>query len=136
VPRVPKLPRIPKTPVLRLAPVTPDKARARLPMGSFTWRQGFIWWTIHPPYRGRKDMFPSREPPPGATVVKGPGSAYKTITKLGVNVPKEVLIDLGIQDIRITKHGGGIQYRRDIKQKTKLGYPIGMPPGIAGLRER
>lgn len=113
-----------------------EAKRKKFPMGSFTWRQGFVWWTIVPPYRGRKDMTPSINPPPGVTVVKGPRSAYKTIQKLGVNVPQAVLLDLGIMDIKISKHGKKISYKRDIKQRTKLGYAEGMPAGVAKVSRR
>jgi len=112
--------------------------RRRFPMDSFAWRQGFGYWILTPPYSGTigKDMIFTRTKPAGVSIVKGPDSAYKSITKLGINVPKGALIDLGIMDIQIKKKGSKMEYTRDVKQKTKLGRPVGMPPGIVGARGR
>lgn len=109
--------------------------KRRLALGSFTWRQGAFWITVYPPYGAGNVMY-TKEPPAGAKVVTGPGSAAKTITKLGTRVPEGVRWDMGIQDVIISKHGRRIRFRRDPKQRTRLGYPVGMPPGVIGLRER
>lgn len=135
VPREPRALEVPRVPVMPVLPHTADEgAREKIGLGSFAWRQGFGWWILVPPYRGRKDMIFSRTRPSGAREVTGPQSAYKTITRLGVNVPEGALLDLGIMDIEIKSHGGKIKYKRDIKQRTKRGHPVGMPPGVGGMR--
>jgi hypothetical protein len=65
-----------------------------------------------------------RKPPVGAKVVKGVGSAYKTIQGLGGNVDILLTLDMGIFDVTITRpkrepRKASIRYRRDIKQRTR-----------------
>lgn len=87
-------------------------------------RQGFIWWVFYPPYKSRKDVKCLRTPPRGATVVKGAGSAYKTIQALGGNADIMFSIDMGIFDVKISKpskrsgKAGALRYRLDREQKT------------------
>lgn len=136
VPRPPRVPTVPKPPLFPKPPVVPpvhipereakEKRRKIELKGAICWRQGFIWKTIYPPY-GKDDIMHTTEPPPGVKVVKGIRSAYKTITKLGVHVPREIYVDMGIMDVVIKKRGKKIRFKRDIKQKTKLGYAVGEP---------
>jgi hypothetical protein len=137
-PKVPPTPVIPKTPVPKIGiPLAfkGDKSKDRFPMDSFGWKQGIGWWVSTPPYSGTigKDMFFTRTKPAGVPIGRTPA---ETITKLGINVPKGQKLDLGIMDIQIKKKGSKISYKRDVKQKTKLGSPVGMPPGIVGARGR
>ena len=138
-PRPPAPPRPPRPPappptIPRLGEMK-DEAGRRLGMGSITWKQGLWWITVYPPYRAGNMRY-TKNPPAGATMVRGPGSAQKTITKLGINVPEGLLLDMGIMDVRIGKHGRRIKFKRDVKQRTRLGYPVGMPAGVVGLKER
>jgi len=72
----------------------------------------------------------TKEPPRGIKIVKGIGSAYKTITKLGMQVPEKIFKDMGIMDVIVSRKGHKIKFKRDIKRRTKLGYAVGIPPGI------
>lgn len=90
---------------------------------------------MYPPYRAGNVRY-TKNPPAGATVVRGPGSAQKTLTKLGINVPGGVLLDLGAFDVHISRHGKRIRFRQDPKGRTRLGYAVGMPAGVVGLKER
>lgn len=119
---LPKEPPPPPIITTMLDNASPAK-RKKLLKGMVTWKQGFGWWTIYPPY-GAKDRFFTRKPIKGIKQVSGAGSAYKTITKLGQYVPRTIKHDLGIMDIEITK-GKGIKFKRDIKRKTHLGYAEG-----------
>lgn len=123
-PTPPEPPIVPKPPIIKPEiEAKPAKGRKIL-KGAICWRQGFIWKTIYPPY-GKKDIEHTLEPPPGVKVVTGPRSAYETITKLGAYVPPEIYVDMGIMDVVIKKKGKKIRFRRDPKQKTKLGYATG-----------
>ena len=138
VPRTPGIPRVPATPAIPVLPVPSlkgDKSKSRYPMDSFAWKQGFGWWVSMPPYSGTigKDMVFTRTKPAGVPIGRTP---TETVTKLGINVPKGNLLDLGIMDISIKKKGSKISYKRDVKQKTKLGSPVGVPPGIQYARGR
>jgi len=121
----------PPTPARLVKPeLEEEPARKRkFPLGSVCWRQGIFWITIFPPYKKGNIMY-TRKPPRGVSVAKGPKSAYKTVTKLGFQVPDKVLHDMGIMDVVVTKKGQEIKFKRDIKQRTKLGYAEGVPPGI------
>jgi len=126
----------PRVPIPPPKPVPPKPAieaenrrKRKFPLGSVCWRQGIFWITIYPPYKKENVMY-TRKPPRGVSVAKGPKSAYETVTKLGFQVPDRVLHDMGIMDVVITKKGKSIRFKRDIKQKTKLGYAEGVPPGI------
>jgi hypothetical protein len=108
----------------------------RIRMAPVTYRQGLFWVTIYPPYKGKKDIKYTREKPQGATTVKGPGSAYETIKKLGVETPQEILFDMGVMDVHIGRHGTDIKFIPDRRQRTTLGYPRGMPRGVGVVREK
>ncbi|HUW47062.1 MAG TPA: hypothetical protein VMW50_14900 [Dehalococcoidia bacterium] len=128
IPKIPRIPKVPKVPIIPTEEITGRKGK-KLPLGSVTRRQGLFWVTIYPPYR-KDNVLYTRYPPRGATIVTGPRSAYKTITKLGFQVPEKILQDMGFMDVIISGKGQKITFKRDIKQKTKLGYAEGMPPGI------
>ena len=146
---VPKVPIVPKIPVVPKIPITPkvlipripplafkgDGSKRRFPMDSFAWKQGFGWWVSSPPYSGTigKDMIFTRTKPAGVPIGRTPA---QTITKLGINVPKGNVLDLGIMDVHIGNKGKSIKYKKDRRQKTKQGKVIGMPPGIVGARGR
>lgn len=142
VPRVPPPgvppPGEPGIPIVPSLSSTGKKEPQRYPLDSFTWKQGLWWVTVTPLYSGTKgqDMFWSREAPPGVRIVEGPQSAYKTVTKLGIRVPRQVFLDLGIMDVKITEHGKRIKFKRDVKQRTKLGYPEGLPAGVGSFKGR
>lgn len=127
IPKIPKVPKVPKIPEYK-AEVGGKKVR-KFPLGSVCWRQGLFWITIYPPYRAENVLY-TREPPRNVRIVTGLKSAYKTITKLGFQVPEKVLKDMGIMDVIISGRGQKITFKRDIKRRTRLGYPEGVPPGI------
>lgn len=70
--------------------------------GVVAWRQGFGYWVVLPPYRGRQDAAFSRRRPNGVPVEKGPDSAFKTISRLGGQpISKSFMLDLGIVDASV-----------------------------------
>lgn len=98
------------------------KGKRKQKLVPITWRQGFVWWVIHPPYASKTDVQVLKNPPTGARVEKGIGSAYKTIQALGGKADILLTLDMGIMDIEISKPREGdrtkIKFKRDIKQKT------------------
>ena len=86
-----------------------------------TWKQGFVWWTIKPPYKSRKDITVKKTPPDNAIRAKGPGSAFKTIQALGGNTDILLSLDIGAFDIKLITQDKQprLKFKRDIKQKTK-----------------
>lgn len=101
--------------------------------GMVTWRQGAlkhggklkdVWWVIRYPYKSKANVeVIVGKPPAGAIILKGPGSAYKTIQKLTGVAPDKLFLDLGIFDIVLTSPSRtprrqAITYKRDIKQRT------------------
>jgi hypothetical protein len=99
----------------------PQPRKRQIPIA---WRQGFVWWVIYPPYKSKANVKVLRKPPVGAKVVKGVGSAYKTIQGLVCNVDILLILDMGIFDVTITRpkrepRKASIRYRRDIKQRTR-----------------
>ena len=88
--------------------------------GAAGWKQGFIYKYVIP-IRDKKTVkiLHTRKPIKGIPIVEGPDSAYKSITRLGLYFPKEVLIDMGIMDVQILKGGKKLKFIRDPKQKTK-----------------
>jgi len=98
--------------------------------GILAWKQGIMYKMIYPPY-GEKNIINSRKPIAGVKYSSGVGSAYKSIIAKGGTIPKVILRDLGIFDIRIVTPKGGkpkLHYKRDIKQRTRT------TPGITGVR--
>ena len=45
-------------------------------------------------------------------------------------MPERVLFDMGIMDVAVKSKGQKIAFKRDIKRRTRLGYAVGVPPGI------
>jgi len=109
-------------PRLRLPSMEPisqaKEAIAAEERGAIAWRQGFVWWVINFPYMGKEDVEVRKTPPPGAKIVTGPKSAFRTIQTLTGVPPKELQLDMGIMDINI-KEGKSMGYKRDPRQETK-----------------
>ena len=142
-PKTPRTPRIPKTPKTPRTPRTPRipaittsliplpkvetgaKAEKRkYPIGTYAWRQGFGYRILEPPY-DQDHFYFVRKPPEGVPIVKGARSAYRSIVTQKGSVPPQVAIDMGIMDIYVVTKGkkSQMRFKRDIKQKTKLGQP-------------
>lgn len=125
-------PRIPPPPPTKITPPVPPKEKGVDDLskeelkGSVQWRQGLFWILKYPPYKQENTLY-TRNPVEGVTKVAGLKSAYKTIERLGKYVPEEILHDMGIMDVAISKRGKKIRFRQDLKQKTKLGYARGEP---------
>jgi len=83
-----------------------------------------VWHVITDPYKSNKDHISVLgRKPAGATIVRGPESAYKTARVLyGKRPNKEIFIDLGVMDIRLSpisgKKGVKISFKADPKIKT------------------
>jgi hypothetical protein len=124
----PREPRIsePRTPITPPRLTLSEEQKKEIQEGHppITWKQGFVYWTINYPYQSQSDIDCTRQPPQGATFVKGVGSAYKTIQSLGGNADILLTIDLGIFDVNIEKpnsspgKGGAIKYTKDKYQMT------------------
>lgn len=91
--------------------------------GIIAWKQGFMYKMIYSPY-GKKNIVNSRKPLAGVKYFSGAGSAAKSIIAKGGVVPKVLLRDMGIMDIRFVTPKGGrkpkIHFKRDIKQRTTV----------------
>ena len=94
--------------------------------GAVAWKQGFGWWVIRPPYRGKEDMhFFYGAPPEGVKAVAGGAkSAFESIQAFGGEVPENLVVDLGIQNITISNPSGvpgagEIKYSEDTAQSKK-----------------
>lgn len=102
-------------------------------LASITWRQGLFYHLVYPPY-GQYDVLHSTKPFPGVKVVKGPQSAYKSLSRVkGEALPDKVEWDLGIQDIVFERGKKGVikmTYVPDVKQQTTKRRPIGMPQTV------
>lgn len=90
--------------------------------GIIAWKQGIMYKMIYPPY-GQKQIVNSRKPLAGVHYYSGVGSALKSIIARGGRVPKEILRDMGIMDLRIVTPPGSrkptIHFKRDIYQRTR-----------------
>ena len=78
--------------------------------------------SIKSPFKSQADVKVTRKPPAGAKVVKGLGSAYKTIQTLTGAPPAFLLtLDMGAFDVHIKRDGkiAKIKYKRDVKTKTR-----------------
>ena len=124
---VPRIPGVPPPPIITIPRKRKKKdekkklARLAVPLA---WRQGFVWWVIYPPYKSKADVKVLKKPPEGARIVKGIGSAYKTIQGLGGNVNILLTLDMGAFDVTITRPKragakGTIKFTRDVKSKTR-----------------
>lgn len=89
-----------------------------------TLKYGLYWWTFYPPYKTKRDIKVTIDPPAGATVVDSTGSAYKTIQAIGGNADVVFTADFGIMDMTVNKptkkpgKKGAIHFHKDAKQKT------------------
>ena len=90
-----------------------------VPQGSATWKQGFGYRTLIPPYDQKHFIF-TMKPPKGAVVVPNAKSAKDTIQKLGKgNLPADMNVKMGIMTVdvkdppnRPQKHSGSIAFKR------------------------
>jgi hypothetical protein len=96
-----------------------------LDIASIVWKQGWYFYKLKPPYT-QKDLVGSKKPFAGTKIHKGIASAYKSVAKVdGVELPKHIELDLGIQDIVLEADDKGkdvrIYYKADLKQRTTAG---------------
>jgi hypothetical protein len=90
-----------------------------VPQGSATWKQGFGYRTLIPPYDQKHFIF-TMKPPKGAIIVPNAKSAKDTIQKLGKgNLPQDMNVKMGIMTVdvkdppnRPQKHSGSIAFKR------------------------
>ena len=90
-----------------------------VPQGSATWKQGFGYRTLVPPYDQNHFIF-TMKPPKGAIVVPNAKSAQDTIQKLGKgNLPADMNVKMGIMTVDVKnppnkpqKHSGSIAFKR------------------------
>jgi hypothetical protein len=87
--------------------------------GVISWKQGWNYRTIYPPY-GKRDQINSRQPLPGIPIVSGKNSPELSL-RTSIDKPFIVNRDMGVQDVTITKHKGKkpqIHFKRDRYQRT------------------
>lgn len=91
------------------------RARARLPelrpeldekfvfpKGTKSWKQGFGWWSLMPPYTSENDRVFTRHKPRGAEIVSDEKTAIGTIQAIGGPSADPVKMDMGVIDVYIT----------------------------------
>ena len=125
-PYVPYIPRIypPKAvspPALILPKPSTSESKFKLD-SPITWRQGFVYWSVYPPKNGWKsEELPTikctKNPPYGASVVNGIGSAYQSIKAMGGNADAIFTIDMGAFDVTINRPSTYSGKRNAIKFK-------------------
>lgn len=98
----------PVPPMIKVAGVE----RAKIPVGSWTWKSGFGWYYVPPPWDQLKPIWVGRNPPIGAikTGEKTPQETIQMIGKPRAKVPTSASIDLGIVDVLITESGRKISF--------------------------
>ena len=107
-------PRLPKPNITKDA-----EGFVHVPQGSATWKQGFGYRTLVPPYDQKHFIF-TMNPPKGAIIVPNAKSAKDTIQKLGKgNLPQDMNVKMGIMTVdvkdppnRPQKHSGSIAFKR------------------------
>ncbi len=103
-----------------------EAIRAKISPGSITWKQGWDWKFIPPPYRQPKPISLGGTPPLGAkTSGRTPAETLQVVGRIKAVVPHRVAVDLGWADVfiingrRIEFSGGGV--------KTDVGQRISSP---------
>jgi hypothetical protein len=64
--------------------------------GKIGWKQGFMYIIVSYPYKSQKDVSYSRKKPAGLYLVKGAGSAYRTIRLITGEAPDFLTIAIGM----------------------------------------
>jgi type III secretion system FlhB-like substrate exporter len=115
---------IPPRPIVKPTaplPIKPSKSEGEVeerrvyPDGTYTHRQGKVWFILPPPYR-QEDVIYSKYPPAGVhKFATGRGSAKKTAQILGELPPNDVNIDMGWVKVHIR----GKASARDVGGKVK-----------------
>ncbi len=99
-------------------------------LASIVWRQGLFYHLIYPPYEF-DNVLHDTKPFEGVKIVKGPESAYKSLSRVkGEALPDKLHWDLGMQSILFEKNKKGIikmSYVPNPKMKTVRRGPVGMP---------
>lgn len=92
-----------------------------------TWKQGFDWKYIPPPYDQPEPISLGETPPIGAKYTGGrtPGETLQIIGQAGASVPSRIAIDLGVVDILI-RDGQEIQFESG-GLDTDVGESLGSP---------
>lgn len=112
--------------------------------GAIAWKQGFMVYGVRAPYQSDADVkrWHVKKAPKGLKLTKGPGSAYKTIQTVTGKAPKELFLDMGIQDVKITGPSTGIyrtkrpkiKFSRDIRQATRGDINLRRHGGLPSVR--
>jgi hypothetical protein len=119
-----------------------------VPQGSATWKQGFGYRTLIPPYDQNHFIF-TMKPPKGAVIVPNAKSAKDTIQKLGKgNLPQDMNVKMGIMTVdvkdppnRPQKHSGSIAFKRipitnNTASRSAPPHPARFGTGITRRRDR
>lgn len=102
--------------------------------GLIAWRQGEVggrdvWHVIVYPYESAEDYTTLvGRAPQNSTLVRGAGSAYKTAYTFGKQPSRELQIDMGAQDVKITPRGK-VSFTPDPKGLTTGDFSIGLTRG-------
>jgi hypothetical protein len=119
-----------------------------VPQGSATWKQGFGYRTLIPPYDQKHFIF-TMKPPKGAIIAPNAKSAKDTIQKLGKgNLPQDMNVKMGIMTVdvkdppnRPQKHSGSIAFKRipitnNTASRSAPPHPARFGRGITRRRDR
>jgi hypothetical protein len=119
-----------------------------VPQGSATWKQGFGYRTLIPPYDQKHFIF-TMKPPKGAIIAPNAKSAKDTIQKLGKgNLPQDMNVKMGIMTVdvkdppnRPQKHSGSIAFKRipitnNTASRSAPPHPARFGTGITRRRDR
>ena len=119
-----------------------------VPQGSATWKQGFGYRTLIPPYDQKHFIF-TMNPPKGAIIVPNAKSAKDTIQKLGKgNLPQDMNVKMGIMTVDVKnppnkpqKHSGSIAFKRipitnNTASRSAPPHPARFGTGITRRRDR
>ncbi len=111
-------------PHLILPSATDEGTGVKVPDGSITWKQGFVWKYIPPPWT-QDTPISLRLPPIGAknTQLNTPEATVQMIGQATSPVPESTSIDLGVVDVFVTNSGQNIYFAGKGRQ-TNVGRSI------------
>ena len=100
-------------------PKTEKPKREVNPPGSVWRRQGFIWVGFVSDGKGGYTKVYRRQPPPGAKIIKGKGSAKKTVFATREDVPTEITSSMGFMGTK-TENGKNVIFSPRVRGRTLI----------------
>lgn len=91
-------------------------------VGSVAWKQGLFYRLHWQPFNNSENKLVTRDPIPGVPYHEGIGSAARSMVALYGEIPHDIKIDMGFEDIEIFKGKNPdkpvLKFKADPKQKT------------------